>query len=282
MTRFREGGGSVTLAFQIPKRKKKKKKRKEEEEEEKKKKTFPKTPKRGRQMKLKHPIGLHPARPMAAERSALPARARLVRGAVGPLAGARGGGQRLRLRQRRRRGGRGGSGEAQGFPAISHGACRGRAAVARRSQEQRPRSRRQRRGRPPRPQAAAGAAAQDHGGGAGWTARRGPLRLCGRTAPEPGRGALLGLVPEPDRGHRWGRGGGCSSQIQAAPGDRGTAARLPAAPFASAAAATPAHLGRHRIAQSPLISSWKPPRRPGPEAGRVNGRISGAGGEEKK
>lgn len=58
----------MILAFQIPKMKKRKKKKNPTKKTKpKQKKHLPPTPKQGRRMKLKYPIGFYPARPMAAE-----------------------------------------------------------------------------------------------------------------------------------------------------------------------------------------------------------------------
>lgn len=161
-------------------------------------------------MKLKHPIGFYPARSMAAEPSQVSAGSGLAIAVYCQcwLVITLGGEQRQQCKV-----GRGGRGEARGFPAINYSACRGRAAVAHRSQEQKPRSHFQPPRQPPRPQAAADAAAQDHGGGRGRGGERTRWRtapaLWSDSAPSPAREPYLppgepslGLVPDPDREHR--------------------------------------------------------------------------------
>lgn len=85
--------------------------------------------------------------------------------------------------------GREGGGEAQGVPAINYSACRGRAAVAHRSQEEKPRSHGQLPHHPPHPRAAANAAARDHDGrGAGSRTRwRIAPALRSHSTPSPAR-----------------------------------------------------------------------------------------------
>lgn len=234
-------------------------------------------------MKLKHPIGFYPARSMAAEPDQFVASSGFAIAVYCQcwLVMTLGGGQRQQCKI-----GRGGRGEAQGFPAINYSACRGRAAVAHRSQEEKPRSHFQLPRHPPHPQAAADAAAQDHGGkrARGREHDGEALRLCGQTAPRARPGALRaprGAFPRTGpRSGPWaslrqrgrvllpnpGRAGGPPACRRPGP--------LPALP---SAAATHSHHGRHRIAQvfSHLIVETIPARVQEAGPGEWEGSVGG-------
>lgn len=176
--------------------------------------------------------------------------------------------------------GREGGGEAQGVPAINYSACRGRAAVAHRSQEEKPRSHGQLPHHPPHPRAAANAAARDHDGRArGREHDGGSLRLCGRTAPRAPRGALPRASSRPrPRASRRRRG----RVLLPNPGRAGgpPACRPPGPlPARPSAAATHSHRGRHRVAQvfAPRLGETIPARVR--EAGQ--GQRDGSAGKSK-
>lgn len=239
-------------------------------------------------MKLKHPIGLHPARPMAAERSALAspgsASARGRRAASGRSrwwAAAAAAAAAAPGRSRRKRGG-------SGFPCDQPrclpgaGSCRPQEPGAE-TAESLPTAR-------PAPPPAGGRRRCCPGPwwrrGVDGAARPAPALRPHSTRARPRspacpRGAFLGLVPEPDRGHRWGRGGGCSSQIQAAPGDRCPPARRPLCVSGGGDSRAP-RAAPDRSVSAHLIVETTPPPGPRRRGGLMEGSVGAGGGRKRK